>query len=85
MSSTVITDEQAKKHIAANLARLLKMQKISQSELARRTGEARMTIWRLCRGLNVPTAGVLARIAEALGTSLDSLLEVPPKNSRRSA
>ena len=85
MSTTVITNEQAKKRIAANLVRLLKDRKMSQSELARRTGEARMTIWRLCSALNVPSSALLARIAEALETSLDNLLEAPAKKTRRTA
>lgn len=81
----MLTDEQAKRHIAANLTRLLKERGVSQSELARRTKEARMTIWRTASGLHVPSAALLARIAEALETTLDELLEAPQKKSRRTA
>lgn len=81
----MISDDQAKKHIAANLAKMLNEKKVSQSELARRTGEQRMTIWRTVSGLHVPSAALLARIAEALETTLDKLLEAPTKKSRRTA
>lgn len=81
----MITDEQAKKHISANLSRLLADKGISQTELARQTDESRMTIWRLCSGMHVPSAALLARIAEALETTLDALVQAPKKNSRHSA
>lgn len=81
----MITDAQAKKNIAANVSRLLDEKQLSQTELAKQTKESRMTIWRLCSGLHVPSAALLARIAEVLGTNLDALMSQPPKNNRRTA
>ena len=78
----VATDEQLRENIAANVQARLRILGWSQKELARRTGENQPTINRVCRGENLPGTGVLHRIAEALGSSLDQLTSVPANNSR---
>jgi transcriptional regulator with XRE-family HTH domain len=81
----MLTDDDVKANLSENLARLLADRGWSQSELARRTTDHVMTISRICRGQNAPTAGVLARIAEALDVSIDRLVSQPPMPSRQSA
>ena len=85
----MVTDEQAKENIKANLARLLVDRGWSQNELARRTKESRMTISNVCRGNHVPSAALLARIAEALDVSMDRIVDFPPEpvatNSRKAS
>lgn len=84
--STVVTDAEAKRNIAANVSRLLGVRGWSQKQLASATGETNMIISRIVRGVHVPNAATLARIAEALDTSTDILLDEPPKeNSRQTA
>lgn len=80
----MITDEEAKDNLAANVLRLLESRQINQSELARLTGEPVMTISRVCRAQHIPLATVLARLAEALDVSIDRLLGPPPEFSEKS-
>jgi transcriptional regulator with XRE-family HTH domain len=81
--SNVVTDADAKKYIAANVARLLETRGWMQQDLAEATGENKMTISRVCRGIHVPSAALLARIAEALDVSTDRLIAPPPEFSLR--
>jgi len=81
----VLTDEDAKRNLTANLTRLMVQRQINQADLARLTGEPIMTISRVCRGQNVPRATVLARLAEALDVSIDRLLGPPPEFSEKLA
>lgn len=82
----MITREQAKANIAANLSRMLADRNISQTELAKRTGDDQAHISQLVRGRSIPGADFLARVAEALDTSTDKLLSPPPATaSRKSA
>lgn len=79
----MLTDEQAKRNIAANVTRL--QGDLSYGELARRCSLKNDRIYpsaiqRIARGENMPGAGLLARLAEALGASVDELLDFPPKN-----
>ena len=78
-------DEELKQNIKANVASRLRLLGWSQKELARRTGENQPTINRVCRGENLPGTGVLHRIAEALGSSLDQLTSPPPQENSRVA
>jgi transcriptional regulator with XRE-family HTH domain len=84
--STVTTDDEAKRNIAENVNRLMAARDLSQADLSRASGESEMRVSLLRRGLKMPTAGFLARIAEALGVSVDTLLSPPTKtpNSRKS-
>ena len=87
--ATVVSDHEAKENVAENVSRLLEQNGISQSDLARATNESPMRISLVVRGIHQPTAGFLARLAEALGVSADFLLNDPaenfPKKSRRTA
>ena len=83
--STVIQDNQARQHIAANLRRILSERQLTQSQLAGMTGDTEMTISRICRGICTPGIGVICRIAEALDVSVDRLAGQPPKKISKSA
>jgi transcriptional regulator with XRE-family HTH domain len=75
--TTVITDEQAKEWIAANVSRLMKERGLTQVDIAAITGEQQMRIWRIANGLNLPSSAVLKRVAEALETTADELMSEP--------
>ncbi len=85
----VVSDSQARENVAENVSRLIEQAGMSQGELARRTGESKMRISLVRRGLHLPSSGFLARLAEALGVSADFLLNKPaenfPRKSRRTA
>ena len=74
MSTTVMTDKQARANIAANVTRLRGDR--SRYWLAQRCGTHPIHITRIERAENLPTAGLLARLAEALETSTDALLSM---------
>lgn len=76
---SVITDELATEHIAANINRLLVKREKSRYWLARVTGEYESTIANVCNGKTVCSAARLARIAAALDTTIDILMS-DPKN-----
>lgn len=84
-----VTNAEAAENIAENVARLLADRDWSQRELSRRTKDPHMSIVNALSGDHIPNAGILARMAEALETTVDSLLSRPkaktPKKSRRSA
>lgn len=84
--STVITDEDARANISANIKAILRQRDLSQYWLARVSGENQMTVSRIARGIVMPGAAVLHRIAEALGVSSDFLISHrQQKKSRRRA
>jgi transcriptional regulator with XRE-family HTH domain len=72
--STVITDLDAKNRIAENVARLLAERGMSQQKLADETGENKMMISRVVNKKHVPGIGLISRIAEAFGISIEELL-----------
>ena len=80
----MVSDDQTKNNIAENLRRILESRGLEQKFLADATGENQMTISRIVRGKNVPGAGVLARIAEALDVSIDRLVQAPPESVKNS-
>lgn len=80
----VLTDEQTKRNIAANVSRL--QGDLSYGELARRCSLPTDRIYpsaiqRIARGESMPGAGLLARLAEALGVSVDDLISTPKRGS----
>lgn len=81
----MITDDDTKAYVAANVSAELARLGWSQVKLATATGENAMTISNVIRGVHVPGAGLLCRIAEALNVSVDTLLSPPNKKPRRSA
>jgi transcriptional regulator with XRE-family HTH domain len=82
----VVTEQDARQNIAANLRRILTDRGINQTALARMAGENHVAISRVLRGTNTPTVTLLSHIAEALDVSMDRLLSPPPrKNLNKSA
>lgn len=79
----MISDEQAKENVAANVLFFLDDFKWSQSELARATGETQMKISNICRAKHLADGGTLARIAEVFHTSVDILLGDPLKKPEK--
>lgn len=77
----VVTDDVAKKNLAANIKRLLAARGISMRELARLTGESAMTISHICGETRMPGAGIVLRIAEALDVNMDRLFDEPPEST----
>ena len=78
----MITDQEALANIA-EIVRQLRNGK-SYSQLAREctVDEDRAypaTIERIEKGINMPGAGLLARLAEALGVTVDALISPPSK------
>ena len=81
----MISSDDAKRNLSANIKRLLADRGWSQTELCQRTEQAHATISRTINGLNVPSAVVLARIAEALDVSIDRLLAPPSEKTLASS
>jgi transcriptional regulator with XRE-family HTH domain len=79
---TVITDDEAKQNIANNIRILLAERNWKQSDLASATGESEMRVSLAVRGRKLPSAAFLARIAEALNSTVDRLLS-PMSNRDR--
>lgn len=79
---TVITVEDAKANISANIKRILEARGMSVRALAIRTGEPQNSVYRIVRGENEPGAVMLCRIAEALDVSIDRLVAFPEKLSK---
>ena len=78
----MITDEQAKTNIGANVSKLRANR--SRSWLAREVGTYPINITRIEAGEHMPGSGLLSRLAEALKTTSDALLGRSQKKSRRS-
>ncbi len=78
----MITDEKALANISANVRGFMAFQSPpwTQADLARASGENEMKISRLIRGEQMPGTASLARIAEALVTTVDMLLQNPRNN-----
>lgn len=72
--STVLTDKQTLRNLSRNLRSLLESREMSQADLARASGEVEMQISRYVRGIQMPGAGVLSRLADALDVRADDLI-----------
>lgn len=70
----MITDDEVRVNIAANLSRILKNRGWSQRELCRKCGEKPMVVNAAINGRHIPRASTLARIAEALDVCMDRLV-----------
>ncbi len=82
----VVSDKTTLENIAANVARLRNGK--SYSQLARDVSidddrAYPATIERIEKGVNMPGAGLLKRLAEALGTTTDALMSDPPTTGKR--
>jgi transcriptional regulator with XRE-family HTH domain len=78
---STVTDEQALRTIADNLRRL--RGEMSYSEIARRCSTYPAVISRIEKQVHMPGAGLLSRIADALGCSTEDLLSTPLASSRK--
>jgi len=78
----MITNKQAVRNIAANLQRILRDRGMPQRQLALRTGDHPTAIGRVYRGESGSAPGILGRIAEALDTSVDLLMQPPREEIR---
>jgi transcriptional regulator with XRE-family HTH domain len=83
--STVLSDDAAKKNVAANLSRLILDHKTSRRGVAKATGESHTIISQYAAGHKLPGSGALARLAEFFGVSTDYLLSTPKRNRKQSA
>jgi len=79
---SIVSDEEALKRIAANARRLRGNR--SLSEIARLADTFPASIKRIEEGLNMPGVGLLTRLANAFGVSVDAMLEKPMKHSKAS-
>jgi transcriptional regulator with XRE-family HTH domain len=80
-----VTDEAAKRVLAANIQARLMACGMSQRALSRETGDPHMTINGVVRGQHMPGAGLLTRIADALDTTVEALLQPTRKKTQKSA
>lgn len=82
----MITHEDATDYVAENVERLMVSLGMTKAELARKCKTHKMAMTRLLARTHEPTAHFLNNLAEALGTTVDALLEPPAeKNIRRRA
>lgn len=88
----MISDAQAKDNIAANVRRLRGDRSFGEIARACSTEDWHAypaTIQQIETGRHLPSAGLLARVAEALGVTPNDLLspppQPPPKNKRRAS
>jgi len=82
MSTEMLKDKEAKRNIARYLVRVRLERNMSRYALAKAVDVATIQISRIENGEQMPGAGMLARIAEALGVTSDDLLYGPEKNSQ---
>lgn len=73
----MVNTTEARANIACNVRFFIRKRGITQSELARLSGENRMFISRVCNDKTLPNAASLARIAESLGVTSERLMENP--------
>jgi transcriptional regulator with XRE-family HTH domain len=88
----VLTDEQLRHNLSANLAKVLEERDLTQSDLARiiqEKGEnlqtARMRAHRYVNGLVTPEPARLANLAELLAVTVDWLISAPTRKKSRHA
>ena len=77
-----MTDEQTRANIAANVRRLRGEQ--SRYALAKAVGIHTIQVSRIERAINVPSPGLLSRLAQAFSVTVDDLISTPRilQNSR---
>ena len=72
--TTVITDDEARIRIGANITSILHSKGLKQADLARLTEESTAQISRICGGKHLPNAALLCRISEALDVTMNQLM-----------
>jgi transcriptional regulator with XRE-family HTH domain len=80
MEDMQVSDDEARDNIAANVARLRGDR--SKYWLAKQAGTHTINITRIENGDHAPGPGLLTRLAEALGVSVDTLLRKPNRTRR---
>lgn len=76
-------DQEVLRNIAGNVLRLRTEEGLSMRALAEKAGDYAPTIKRIEDEENMPGAGLLARIAEALGVTANDLLAKPATQGRK--
>ena len=72
-------------NLATNVRRLMIHNKLSQQKLAELSGLQQVTISRVLNARHDPAVSVVSTTAEAFETSVDKLLESPPKKNLQRA
>ena len=83
MIASVISKEEAKARISANVDRLCQERGLSWYRLSQLVGVSDQQIANICNGRHEPTASLLNRIAEALECSMDDLMAAPRQSRKK--
>lgn len=81
----MLQDGEAKKNVSANLSRLMAEREISCYTVAEAIDASHTIVYQYARGLKLPGAVALARLAEFFGVSTDYLLTHHGKGRKRTA
>lgn len=76
-SRDFLTDDEIRDVIGRNVAALLVVRGLSRRDVAKKTGDPVATVARVASGRHIAQAGVIIRIAAALGVTVDRLLTPP--------
>lgn len=71
------TKPRVRLNLAENLSAAMAAGNMTQSELALRANVKQVFVSRLVRGIALPNVADIANIAEALGTTVDALIQNP--------
>lgn len=86
MRSMPIDRESTAKQIASNLSRLMDERGLSQVQLATMAGmNTSMSLSRILRCKQEPSATILANLSQSLGVSIDEIVFPPKRSSKKSA
>ncbi len=77
----MLSNDDVRRNLAANVRRLLEDRNITQADLARRSGESENAISRVVRGRLLASSATIARIAEAFDVSIDRLVNASPEKN----
>lgn len=75
--NTPPSDRDIREMIAFNVTNLLAVRGLSRRDLAKRTGDPVATVARVAQGKHTAQTGVVVRVADALGVTVDRLLTPP--------
>lgn len=81
----MLDDKTVQERLSANILHFLSMHKMTQQQLARKTGETDMFVSRIVRKIHIPNVAAMSRIAEALDVSVDQLLAEPSRKFSKTA
>jgi transcriptional regulator with XRE-family HTH domain len=77
------TDLEIRRAIAVNVTNLLEVRGWSRRDLAKVTGDPVATVARVAQGKHTSQSGVVVRVADALGVTVDRLLKSGLANSKK--